>query len=38
MLRFDPSRQEELYKKEGYEIILMKGEEYKAYCYIILKG
>lgn len=34
MLRFDPSRQEELYEKDGYETMLMKGKEYKGYCYI----
>ncbi|WP_298146528.1 TfoX/Sxy family protein [Flavobacterium sp.] len=34
MLRFDPSRQEELYEKDGYETMLMKGKEYTGYCYI----
>ena len=34
MLRFDPSRQEELSEKNGYETMLMKGKEYKGYCYI----
>jgi hypothetical protein len=34
MLRFDPSRQEELSEKNGYEIMLMKGKEYKGYCYV----
>ena len=34
MLRFDPSRKEELYEKYGYETMLMKGKEYKGYCYI----
>ncbi|NBB22382.1 RNA methyltransferase [Runella sp. CRIBMP] len=34
MLRFDPSRQEELSEKVGYETMLMKGKEYKGYCYI----
>lgn len=34
MLRFDPSRQEELYEKSGYETMMMKGKEYKGYCYI----
>jgi len=34
MLRFDPDRQEELSKKKGYETMLMKGKEYKGYCYI----
>jgi hypothetical protein len=34
MLRFDPIRQEELSEKDGYETMLMKGKEYKGYCYI----
>jgi TfoX N-terminal domain len=34
MLRFDPILQEELSEKEGYETMLMKGKEYKGYCYI----
>jgi hypothetical protein len=34
MLRFDPSRQEELSEKNGYETMLMKGKEYKGYCFI----
>lgn len=34
MLRFDPSRQEELSEKDGYETMLMKGKVYKGYYYI----
>lgn len=34
MLRFDPKLQEELAEKNGYETMLMKGKEYKGYCYI----
>jgi len=34
MLRFDPKLQEELAEKAGYETMLMKGNEYKGYCYI----
>ena len=34
MLRFDPKLQEELLEKQGYETMLMKGKEYKGYCYI----
>jgi len=34
MLRFDPSLQEELSNRTGYETMLMKGKEYKGYCYI----
>jgi hypothetical protein len=38
MLRFDPSRQIELSEKDGYETMLMKGKEYKGYCYINPEG
>jgi hypothetical protein len=34
MLRFDPKIQAELSEKNGYETMLMKGKEYKGYCYI----
>lgn len=34
MLRFDPKLQSELAEKNGYETMLMKGKEYKGYCYI----
>jgi hypothetical protein len=34
MLRFDPILQEELSEKTGYETMLMKGKEYKGYCYV----
>jgi TfoX N-terminal domain len=34
MLRFDPNLQGELAEKNGYETMLMKGKEYKGYCYI----
>ncbi|RIV19913.1 RNA methyltransferase [Fibrisoma montanum] len=38
MLRFDSKLQEELAEKEGYETMLMKGKEYKGYCYIKPEG
>ena len=38
MLRFDPKRQEDLYERDGYETMLMKGKEYKGYCYINPEG
>lgn len=38
MLRFDPKLQEELSEKDGYETMLMKGKEYKGYCYITPDG
>ena len=34
MLRFNPKLQEELSEKIGYETMLMKGKEYKGYCYV----
>lgn len=38
MLRFDPKLQAELSEKNGYETMLMKGKEYKGYCYINPEG
>jgi hypothetical protein len=38
MLRFDPKLQEEVAEKNGYETMLMKGKEYKGYCYINPEG
>lgn len=38
MLRFDPQLQETLSEHEGYETMLMKGREYKGYCYIRPEG
>lgn len=38
MLRFDPKLQEELAEHRGYETMLMKGREYKGYCYINPEG
>ncbi|MFO0479657.1 MAG: TfoX/Sxy family protein [Bacteroidota bacterium] len=38
MLRFDPKLQEELSERNGYETMLMKGKEYKGYCYINPEG
>lgn len=38
MLRFDPKLQEALAEKNGYETMLMKGKEYKGYCYINPEG
>ncbi len=34
MLRFDPKLQDELSERNGYETMLMKGKNYKGYCYI----
>jgi isopenicillin N synthase-like dioxygenase len=38
MLRFDPKIQEELSERTGYQTMLMKGKEYKGYCYIGPEG
>jgi len=38
MLRFDPKLQEEVAERNGYETMLMKGKEYKGYCYISPEG
>ena len=38
MLRFDPKIQGELAEKNGYLTMLMKGKEYKGYCYISPDG
>jgi TfoX N-terminal domain len=38
MLRFDPNLQEEVSEKNGYETMLMKGKEYKGYCYVNPEG
>lgn len=38
MLRFDPRLQEELSNRNGYQTMLMKGKEYKGYCYIHPNG
>jgi hypothetical protein len=38
MLRFDPKIQVELSEKNGYETMLMKGKQYKGYCYINPNG
>jgi isopenicillin N synthase-like dioxygenase len=38
MLRFDPALQEELSERNGYETMLMKGKQYKGYCYINPEG
>jgi TfoX/Sxy family transcriptional regulator of competence genes len=38
MLRFDPKLQEKLSEKNGYKTMMMKGKEYKGYCYINPEG
>lgn len=34
MCRFDPDLQEEISRKSGFETMIMKGKEYKGYCYV----
>ena len=38
MCRFDPKLQEEVAEKNGYQTMIMKGKEYKGYCYINPEG
>jgi len=34
MCRFDPRLQEEVAEKTGYQPMIMKGKEYRGYCYV----
>lgn len=34
MCRFDPGLQEEVAEKNGFRTMIMKGKEYKGYCYV----
>jgi hypothetical protein len=34
MCRFDPGLQEEVAERNGFQPMIMKGREYKGYCYI----
>lgn len=38
MCRFNPNLQEEIAEKNGYQPMIMKGNEYKGYCYINADG
>ena len=38
MCRFDPSLQEEISKKKGFQTMAMKGKEYRGYCYVNSEG
>jgi TfoX/Sxy family transcriptional regulator of competence genes len=38
MCRFDPERTEELAAHRGFAPMIMKGREYKGYCYISSEG
>ena len=34
MCRFDPGLQDHIAEKKGFQPMIMKGKEYKGYCYI----
>jgi hypothetical protein len=38
MCRFDPALQEEVAEKNGFQPMIMKGREYKGYCYVHPEG
>lgn len=38
MCRFDPALQNVIADKKGYHPMIMKGKEYKGYCYISPEG
>ena len=38
MCHFDPKLQSEIADKKGYEPMIMKGKEYKGYCYVNPEG
>ncbi|HMG68983.1 MAG TPA: TfoX/Sxy family protein [Chitinophagaceae bacterium] len=38
MCRFDPELQEQVVKKKGYRPMIMRGKEYKGFCYINHEG
>lgn len=38
MCRFDPSLLEEITKRKGFQTMIMKGKEYKGYCYVSPEG
>jgi len=38
MCRFDPKLQNEIAEKKGYQSMIMKGKEYKGYCYVNPEG
>jgi len=38
MCRYDPNVLEEVAEKAGYQPVIMKGREYKGYCYVSPEG
>ena len=38
MCRFDPNLQEQVAEKIGFQTMIMKGKEFKGYCYVEPNG
>jgi TfoX N-terminal domain len=38
MCRYDPERQTEVEKRKGFRQMIMKGREYKGFCYVSPEG
>jgi len=38
MCRFDPSITDAIAKRKGFVAMIMKGKEYKGYCYVAPEG
>jgi len=38
MCRFDPALQKEVQNRKGYKKMIMRGREYKGYCYVKPEG
>jgi hypothetical protein len=38
MCRFDPNLQDEVVERKGFQNMIMKGREYKGYCYVSENG
>lgn len=38
MCRFDPTLQEEVAERNGFQTMIMKGRELKGYCYVSEEG
>ena len=38
MCRFDPDKHDMITEKKGFEPMIMRGKEYKGYCYVTPMG
>ncbi|MBT1695369.1 TfoX/Sxy family protein [Fulvivirgaceae bacterium PWU4] len=38
MCRFDPTLQEEVAERNGFQTMIMRGREFKGYCYVSEEG